>query len=41
MNAITKLRKEELKRLYRGLNAKEDTGEEGRICEIINEQIDT
>src|SRR5205814_794034 len=41
VDAITKLRKEELENLYRGLNAKEDTGEEGRICEIINEQSDT
>src|SRR5205814_5545348 len=41
MNAITKLRKEELENLYRELNAKEDTGEEGRICEVINEQSDT
>ena len=41
VNAITKLRKGELENLYRGLNAKEDTGEEGRICEVINEQSDT
>src|SRR5207248_7228020 len=41
VDAITKLRKRELENLYRGLNTKEDTGEEGRICEIINEQSDT
>ena len=41
VDAITKLRKGELENLYRGLNAKEDTGEEGRICEVINEQSDT
>src|SRR6266480_5455133 len=41
VDAITKLRKRELENLYKGLNAKEDTGEEGRICEIINEQSDT
>ena len=41
VDAITKLRKGELENLYRRLNAKEDTGEEGRICEIINEQSDT
>ena len=41
MNAITKLRKGELESLYRGLDAKEDTGEEGRICEVIDEQSDT
>src|SRR5256886_2503325 len=37
VDAIAKLRKGELENLYRGLNAKEDTGEEGRICEVINE----
>src|SRR5947199_10859950 len=41
VDAITKLRKGELKNLYRELNTKEDTGEEGRICEVINEQSDT
>ena len=41
VDAITKLRKGELENLYRRLNAKEDIGEEGRICEIINEQSDT
>ena len=41
VDAITKLRKRELENLYRGLNAKEDTGEEGRICEVINEQSNT
>src|SRR5947199_1302194 len=41
VDAITKLRKGELENLYRGLNAKEDTGEEGKICEVINEQSDT
>src|SRR5436305_5023327 len=41
VNAITKLRKGELENLYKGLNVKEDTGEEGRICEVINEQSDT
>ena len=41
VDAIAKLRKGELENLYRGLNAKEDTGEEGRICEVINEQSDT
>src|SRR5437667_1202814 len=41
VDAITKLGKRELENLYRGLNAKEDTGEEGRICEVINEQSDT
>ena len=41
VDAITKLRKEELENLYRGLNAKEETGEEERICEVINEQSDT
>src|SRR5216117_3987134 len=41
VDAITKLRKRELENLYRRLNAKEDTGEEGRICEVINEQSDT
>ena len=41
MDAIAKLRKEELEDLYRGLNAKEDTEEEGKICEVINEQSDT
>src|SRR6266480_2002530 len=40
VDAITKLRKEELKDLYRRLNAKEDTGEEERICEVINERSD-
>src|SRR5438045_3388065 len=40
VNAITKLRKGELENLYRELNAKENTGEEGRICEVINEQSD-
>src|SRR5256886_16119567 len=30
VDAITKLRRGELENLYRGLNAKEDTGEEGR-----------
>ena len=41
VDAIAKLRKGELENLYRGLNAKEDTGEEGRICEVSNEQSDT
>src|SRR2546430_1923626 len=41
VDAIAKLRKGELENLYRGLNAKEDTGEEERICEVINEQSDT
>ena len=41
VDAIAKLRKGELENLYRRLNAKEDTGEEGRICEVINEQSDT
>src|SRR2546430_1420052 len=41
VDAIAKLRKGELENLYRGLNAKEDTEEEGRICEVINEQSDT
>src|SRR5436190_1381511 len=41
VDAIAKLRKGELENLYRRLNAKEDIGEEGRICEIINEQSDT
>ena len=41
VDAITKLRKGELENLYWGLNAKEDTGEKGRICEVINEQSDT
>src|SRR2546430_8209937 len=41
VDAIAKLRKGELENLYRGLNTKEDIGEEGRICEVINEQSDT
>ena len=41
VDAITKLRKRELENLYGGLNTKEDTGEEGKICEVINEQSDT
>src|SRR2546421_9714351 len=35
VDAIAKLRKGELENLYRRLNAKEDIGEEGRICEVI------
>ena len=41
VDAIAKLRKGELENLYRRLNAKEDIGEEGIICEVINEQSDT
>ena len=41
MDAITKLRKEELENLYRGLNAKEEAEEDGRIYEIVHGQSDT
>ena len=37
VDAITKLRKEDLKNLYRGLNTKKDAEEDGRIYEITHE----
>ena len=41
VDAVTKLRKEELENLYRGLNAREEAEKDGRIYKIVHGQNDT